>query len=49
MKRNGNSPVFRWFKFALKPPYSTAGGNLSSAILNTFDWNFFVKFGHRIP
>ena len=32
--------VFRWFKFTLKPSYSTANGNLSLAIWDTFDWNF---------
>ena len=39
------SQVFRWFEFTLKPPYTVAHGNLSSAIWNTFHWTSFVKFG----
>ena len=36
---------FRWFKFTLKPPYTVAHGNLSSAIWDTSHWTSFVKFG----
>ena len=38
-------PVFRWFKFTLKPPYTVASGNLLSAIWDTSHWTSFVKFG----
>ena len=37
--------IFRWFKFTLKPPYTVAHGNLSSAIWDTSHWTSFVKFG----
>ena len=37
--------IFRWFKFTLKPPYTIAHGNLSSAIWDTSHWTSFVKFG----
>ena len=37
--------LFRWFKFTLKPPYTVAHGNLSSAIWDTSHWTSFVKFG----
>ena len=37
--------LFRWFKFALKPPYTVAHGNLLSAIWDTSHWTSFVKFG----
>ena len=37
--------VFRWFKFTLKPPYTVAHGNFSSAIWDTSHWTSFVKFG----
>ena len=39
--------VFRWFKFTLKPPYSTASECSLLAIWDTSHWNFFVKFGLR--
>ena len=38
-------PLFRWFKFTLKPPNSVTHGNLLWAIWDTSHWNFFVKFG----
>ena len=38
-------PVFRWFKFTLKPPYTVMSGNLLSAIWDTSHWTSFVKFG----
>ena len=40
-------PIFRWFKFTLKPPYSGASERSLSAIWDTSHWNFFVKFGLR--
>ena len=40
-----NIPVFRWFKFTLKPPYTVAHGNFLSAIWGTSHWTSFVKFG----
>ena len=39
------SKLFRWFKLTLKPPYTVASGNLSSAIWDTSHWTSFVKFG----
>ena len=30
----------RWFKFALKPPYSKVHENFLSAIWDTFHWDF---------
>ena len=40
-----NFSFFRWFKFTLKPPYTVAHGNLSSAIWDTSHLTSFVKFG----
>ena len=40
-------PIFRWFKFTLKPPYTITHGNLLMAIWDTFHWTSFVKFGHK--
>ena len=37
--------VFRWFKFALKPPYTIAHGNLLLAIWDISRWSSFVQFG----
>ena len=42
-------PVFRWFKFTLKPPYSIAHDNLRLAIWDTSFWTFWIKFGHKGP
>ena len=42
-------PVFRWFKFTLKPPYSIACGKLQLAIWDTSFTTFLVKFGHKGP
>ena len=33
-------PIFRWFKFTLKPPYSIAHDKLRLAIWDTFFWTF---------
>ena len=38
-------PLFRWFRFTLKPPYTIAHGHLLSTIWDTSHWTFFVKFG----
>ena len=43
----GWSPVFRWFKFTLKPPYSIAHDKLWLAIWDTSFWTFRLKFGHK--
>ena len=42
-------PVFRWFKFTLKPPYSIPIGKLRLAIWDTSFWTFWLKFGHKGP
>ena len=42
-------PIFRWFKFTLKPPNSMARGNFFLEIWDTSHWNFFVKFGLKTP
>ena len=42
-------PIFRWFKFTLKPPYSITHGKLRLAIWDTSFWTFWVKFGHKGP
>ena len=42
-------PLFRWFKFALKPPYSIAHDKLRLAIRDTSFWTFWLKFGHKGP
>ena len=44
-----NVPVFRWFKFTLKPPYSIVHDKLRLAIWDTSFWTFWVKFGHKGP
>ena len=41
------SPIFRWFKFTLKPPYSITCGELWLAIWDTSFWTFWLKFGHK--
>ena len=41
--------VFRWFKYTLKPPYSTMCGELRLAIWDTSFWTFWLKFGHKGP
>ena len=38
-------PIFRWFKFTFKPPYTIAHCNLLSAIWDTSHWTSFLKFG----
>ena len=43
--RNKVVPVFRWFKFTLKPPNSITSDNFLSAIWDTSQWNFLIKFG----
>ena len=45
----GLQPLFRWFKFTLKPPYSIACGKLRLAIWDTSFWTFWLKFGHKGP
>ena len=45
----GPPPIFRWFKFTLKPPIVVARDNLRLAIWDISFWTFFVKFGHRTP
>ena len=42
-------PLFRWFKFTLKPPYSIMCGELRLAIWDTSFWTFWLKFGHKGP
>ena len=42
-------PLFRWFKFTLKPPYSIAHDKLRLAIWDTSFWTFWLKFGHKGP
>ena len=42
-----SNPLFRWFKFTLKPLYSGAHECSLLAIWDTSHWNFFVKFGLR--
>ena len=42
-------PIFRWFKFTLKPPYSIAHDKLRLAIWDTSFWTFWLKFGHKGP
>ena len=42
-------PLFIWFKFTLKPPYSIMHDKLWMAILETSFWTFWVKFGHKGP
>ena len=42
-------PLFRWFKFTLKPPYSIAHDKLRLAIWDTSFWTFLLKFGHKEP
>ena len=42
-------PLFRWFKFTLKPPYSITHGKLRLVIWDTSFWTFLVKFGHKGP
>ena len=41
--------IFRWFKFALKPPYSIACSKLWLAIWDTSFWAFWIRFGHKGP
>ena len=41
--------VFRLFKFTPKPPNSMVIENFFSAIWDTSDWNFFVKFELKTP
>ena len=43
------SPIIRWFKFTLKPPYSIAHDKLQLAIWDTSFWTFWLKFGHKGP
>ena len=43
------APLFRWFKFTLKPPYSIAHDKLRLAIWDTSFWTFWLKFGHKGP
>ena len=38
-------PLFRWFKFTLKPPYAIMHWHLLSAIRGTSHWTSFVKLG----
>ena len=48
--RHGScTPVFRWFKFTLKPPYSIVHDKLRLAIWDTSFWTFLLKFGHKGP
>ena len=42
-------PLFRWFKFTLKPSYSIAHDKLRLAIWDTSFWTFWLKFGHKGP
>ena len=42
-------PIFRWFKFTLKPPYSIAHDKLRLAIWDTSFSTFWLKFGHKRP
>ena len=42
-------PIFRWFKFTLKPPNRIMNGKLRLAIWDTSFWTFWVKFGHNGP
>ena len=42
-------PLFRWFRFTLKPHYSIAHDKLQLAIWDTSFWTFWVKFGHKGP
>ena len=44
---NPKVPLFRWFKFTLKPPYTVASENLLWLIWDTSHWNSFLKFGLR--
>ena len=48
-KASTRRQLFRWFKFALKPPYSITHSKLRLAIWDTFFWTFLVKFGHKGP
>ena len=41
--------LFRWFKFALKPPYRITHSKLRLAIWDTSFWTFWLKFGHKGP
>ena len=42
-------PVFRWFKFTLKPPNSITCEKFQLDIWDTSLWTFWVKFGHNGP
>ena len=42
-------PIFRWFKFTLKPPYSIVHDKLRLAIWDTSFSTFWLKFGHKGP
>ena len=44
-----DKPIFRWFKFTLKPPYSIAHDKLRLAIWDISFWTFWLKFGHKGP
>ena len=48
-RKEGISPLVRWFKFTLKPPYSIAHDKLRLAIWDTSFWTFWLKFGHKGP
>ena len=48
-KRIGLLPVFRWFKFTLKPPNRITHDKLRLAIWDTSFWTFWLKFGHKGP
>ena len=43
------NPVFRWFKFTLKPPNRITHDKLWLAIWDTSFWTFWLKFGHKGP
>ena len=43
------APLFRWFKFTLKPPNRITRDKLRLAIWDTSAWPFLVKFGHNGP
>ena len=44
-----NPPLFRWFKFTLKPPNRITHDKLRLAIWDTSFWTFWLKFGHKGP